>query len=257
MTECRTLLCSAALVTEPCSRGVVSHMTRYAAPHLLLACLLVHAPRAVRAQDHSTPQDASRSVSLIAAVDVGTLPDAFTSRCARSLQGAPGTGFYFGARASRGALVGLVDTRLVWENAATGCDLSLRIFWIADNIGELRTMRFDGVPRVPFALSSARVGAQVQRGALRLAGTAGGGVVWSRRLVPLAVGAASASIGRGARSLLVEAELAQLHVRTSESRARFQISPQGETDLGTTVVDLVLRPTMFSVRAGIVWAVMQ
>lgn len=232
-------------------------MTRYRALHLLLACLLIQAPFAVRAQDSSGPRDASRSVSLIAAVDVGTLPDAFTSRCGRSLQGAPGTGLYLGARASRGALVGQVDTRLVWENVATGCDLSLRIFWVADGIGEYRTIRFDGVPSVPFALSSARAGAQMQRGAVRVAGTAGGGVVWSRRLVPLAGGAVSASIGRGARSFLVEAELAQLYVRTTESRARFRISPQGETDLGTTVVDVVLRPTMFSLRAGMVWAVMR
>lgn len=230
-------------------------MTRYGALHLLLACLLMSAPCAVRAQDYSSEHVAARSLSLIAALDVGTLPDAFTSRCGRSLGGVPGTGLYLGARASRGALVGVVDTRLVWENVATGCDLSLRIVWIADNIGEHRSIRFDGLPSVPFTLSSARAGAQVQRGAVRLAGTAGGGVVWSRRLVPLAVGAVSASIGRGARSFLIEADLAQLYVRTSESRARFQIRP--EADLGTTVVDVVLRPTMFTLRAGMVWAVVR
>jgi hypothetical protein len=194
---------------------------------------------------------------LIAALDAGSLPDAFTSRCGRSLDGALGTGVYLGVRASRGAFVGQVDTRLVWENMATGCDLSLRIVRVGDNLFEHRWIEFDGLPSVPFALSSIRAGAELRTGSVRLAGMGGAGVVWARRPLPAGLVAGSASIGRGTRALFVEMDLTQPHLRTTESRARFRPTPDGDEDLGTADVDITLRPTMFTVRAGLVWALVR
>lgn len=219
-----------------------------------LALLLLFSATAAGAQNPARQVGVPRSAAIIAALDVGTLPDAFTSRCGRSLHGAFGTGAYFGARVSRGWLVGQVDTRAVWENMDTGCDLGLHIVRVGDELYEERRTQFEGLPSVPFAMSTVRLGAEAWRGPVRLVALAGTGVVWSRRLVPVGVVAGGAALGSGARSLLIEVELAQVHLRTTQSRGRFRLTPAGVEDLGTTDASIRLRPTMFTVRAGVAWA---
>jgi hypothetical protein len=195
-------------------------------------------------------------IPSVVALDAGFLPDAFTSRCGRELQGMSGWGAYIASAARVSASFSLqADTRAIVSSQSGGCTADEPIAVLGPNLYETRPgwVFAAGTPNAPFLLSTVRAALEVGPRALRTSAKAGGGIVWSGRRIPVVVGSLSTVFGRSARAFYMEFEVAQASVHATQQRDRFRVDSAGTTRISRSVVERTLRPRLVTLRAGIVF----
>ena len=191
------------------------------------------------------------------ALDLGNIPDAFTSRCGRELGGPPSRGAYVAAAVRFGrSLFVQGDTRGVQQVRDGGCTADLPIVMLGDNLYETRPgFEFSpSTPAAPLLMSTLRGGFEFGPAVLRTNVKGGGGVVWGGRKIPVAVGSLGAAFGRSKHALYVELEMAQAWVRAYEPREVFRHDSNGAPAVvSRSVVHRMLKPSFFALRAGLVF----
>ncbi|MGH7713692.1 MAG: hypothetical protein ACREOG_20585 [Gemmatimonadaceae bacterium] len=191
-------------------------------------------------------------IPSVIALDAGPLPDAFTSRCGRSLIGMAGWGAYVAIAARRGSFGLQGDTRAIVSSQTGGCTADLPVVVLGEDLYEARPgWRFsEGIPQVPLLVSTLRGAFEFGPSALRTTAKTGGGVVWGQRKTPVAVASLSTAFGQAARAFYLEFEVMQSWINATEEREIFSYGPVQRTTISHSIIEKRLKPRWFTLRAG-------
>ncbi len=216
--------------------------------------VLISVP-AIRAIAQAPTLDPHRNAVALS-FDVGSFPDAFSTRCG-SLDGGGG-GFGAGISAihrPRPAIIVEGDLRASWMPIGFGCDLPLEIVQISPNVYETRPGYgpVAGTAYLPLVRTLLRVGVETPPTIAPIVrATIGAGMIWSGHPTPLGSLALGVSSSNSGPRVYAEFEENISRVREYEPRARFSVDSTGnETPLGVFVAGKTAFPGWGTLHLGL------